>query len=508
MTIPLAVSPSILTPGIYITVDLTAGAASPGTGLLSTLLMAPKASTGDLQNDVEIRAGAGPASASTAFGKGSIGHLMAKLLYAEDPTAQIDFVSPAPGSTAAALNITASGTAGATGNVVEFNIAGRVVEVAWLAGETGDQLKTRAISSLNAAFQGELPTVASSGGSGIITNTFRVTGTLGNDCKLRARLLNTVGGTEAIDTNAFTALSGGATASDFTNALANAAGKEYHFIVPALANAEVQLGTGSNNPTRIKTHINTYNSGLNAKLQQCVTGSTGTITNAKVGSIARNTGPVEQIEAENILSLPGELAARECGGRLAAVKIDPAANRIGEILDGLFGSPTPVTDAPTASEAEDALGNGLSLCGYTASGELYLIRAVTTYCQDAAGGADRRLLDTQNVDASYIVIRDLRTSIPQEFQGAKIAKDSLPGEDPPPEGVTEERDIKAFVVGRLLFWADRGVVQRQPLLDAISDGSLIVQVNSSDATQVDIVIPFKVVQPLAKVGVVGQRLAG
>jgi len=508
MSIPVAVSPSTLTPGIYLTVDLTAGAASPGTGLLSTLLIAPKASTGDLTVDSEIRAGGGPASAVTAFGKGSIGQLMAKILYAKDPTAQIDFAAPTSGATAATLDTTATGSPGAAGNVVEFNVAGRVTEVVWNASESADTFKTRAISSLNAADQGELPVVASSGGTGIITETFRVTGTLGNDCLVRARLLYAQSGTEAIDNGTFTALAGGSTAADMTSILAAAAGKEYHYIVAAMGNAEAEGGTGSNNPTRLKTHINTYNSGLNAKLQQGIYGSTGTIANAKTGSVARNMGPMEHIHADSLLSLPGELAAREAGGRLAAVKLDPAANRIGEVLDLLYGSATPIADNPTAAESEDAIGNGLSLCGYTASGELYLLRGVTTYCQDAAGGADRRLLDTQNVDASYIVVRDLRSAIPQEFAGAKVIRDTAPGEDPPPAGVTEERDIRSFVSNRLFFWADQGVLQRAPLEEVILDGSLIVQVNDSDPTQVDIVIPFKVVQPLAKVGIVGQRIPG
>ena len=40
MTIPLAVSPSQLTPGLYLTVDLLAGAAGAGSGVLKVALMA------------------------------------------------------------------------------------------------------------------------------------------------------------------------------------------------------------------------------------------------------------------------------------------------------------------------------------------------------------------------------------------------------------------------------------------------------------------------------------
>ena len=107
MSIPKAVSPSVLTPGVYMTVDLLAGVSAPGVGVLRVALLCPKSAAGDLTNDTEVRLGAGEASASTAFGIGAPGHLAAKQLYAEYPQAQVDFVAPAPGSTAADLDVTA-----------------------------------------------------------------------------------------------------------------------------------------------------------------------------------------------------------------------------------------------------------------------------------------------------------------------------------------------------------------------------------------------------------------
>ena len=89
---------------------------------------------------------------------------------------------------------------------------------------------------------------------------------------------------------------------------------------------------------------------------------------------------------------------------------------------------------------------------------------------------------------------------------AKITKDIAPGEDPPPKGVIEERDIKAFVISRLRFWQTQGVITKQSLDTAINGGTLIVEVNAQDETQVDIVLPFSIVPPLAKFGVVVQRV--
>jgi len=204
--------------------------------------------------------------------------------------------------------------------------------------------------------------------------------------------------------------------------------------------------------------------------------------------------------------LPCELAGREAGGRLAAITLDPAANRIGELLDGYIGAYDKIADKPTAAEAESAVTSGVSIVSYTAQDSEYDLRPVTTHSQDTVGAPDYRLLDTQNVDATYIVARDIRDNLPLEFPNAKITPDIEPGDNPIPKGVIEERDIKGWLITRLRFWENEGVVNREALNAAIEDGTLIVQVNSTDPTQVDMVIPIEIIQPLAKFGTVVQRV--
>lgn len=505
MTIPVAVSPSKVTPGLYLSINLLSGAGAPGGGTLRVLLLAPKATSGDLTAQTEIRTGGGPDSAATAFGIGTPGHLTAKQIYTLDPSAEIDFGAPTAGAGTATLNVTASGSP--TGNTsVHFDIAGREWDVEWNAGETADTFKTRAIASITQRTQ-DLPVTAVSGGVGIITINAKVTGNISNDIRVKAALNLAVTGTEAMaGALTHTSLAGGTTEPDFTTILANAAGKEYAYIVPCLSNADAETTGGSSNVARVVTHIVNNQTGLNAKLQQAIVASTSaTHTAAKAAAINRNKAELEFVFGFFARSLPCELAGREAGGRLKATSIDPAANRIGEEYTGVYGSPNVIADTPTDSELEDALTNGLSMLSFTPQGKLYIVRPITTYSQDTSGGADRRLLDTQNVDATYAVARDIRSALPAEFPQAKISKDIPPGEEPPPEGVVEERDIKGFVIGRLRFWARSGVILRAKLDAAIADGSLIVRVNPTDPSQVDIVIPINIVPPLAKFGVVVQR---
>lgn len=510
MTIPLAVSPTTLGPGLYMDIDLLAGAASPSTGLLKVALLASKSSDGDLTNDTEVRSGSGVTSAKTAFGQGTVGALSAAQLHAKYPTAQIDFVSPVPGLGAATLAITLAGAPGSN-NVIDCDIHGVEWEVAWLVGETAADVATRLINSILQR-TASLACTAASGGAGIADITSKVAGNVGNDIKVRMTLRSGTTGTETINTGTSVSapLAGGTTDPDLTNALAAIAGEEYHYIVPCLSNTDVANVASANNLSKIKTHIDAYNTGKDAKLQQCVVGYTGTvalaIASAPHSNSIGNSEKFEMLLCINGRSLPGVWAGREAGGRLAAVSLDPAANRIGELLDGCVGAYDKIADKPTAAEIESALGNGVSLVSYTAQGLEELVRPVTTHSQDAAGGPDRRLLDVQNVDATYIVARDLRSSMWTEFKGAKITEDVPAGEDPPPAGVVEERDIKAFATSRLQFWARDGVINRAALEAAIADGTLIVQVNASDATQVDCVLPFEIIQPLAKLGVVVQRV--
>jgi phage tail sheath gpL-like len=466
--------------------------------------MAPKASTGTITPDTEVRVGGGEDSAGVAYGIGTPGHLAARQLYKAYPSAVVDFVAPIAGTGAATATITISGAP--TANTAIGIIAkGIEFDVGWLVGETPDNVRDKVITAINSRTD-RLPFTASAGGVGIVTCTFKVTGNIGNDCKIRCRMLYPVSGTEAVLPTTMTAFTGGTTDPDVSNAIDAAQGREYHYIVPCLSNTDACLTSSSSNVERLLTHIQQYNEGIDAKLQQIVYGSTSLQTAAEAAAVSRNVGYCQHVLCVNGGSLPCEFAAAEAGDRLAAVSLDPAANRIGNIIGNeLYGSADITTDKPTPSNTESAIGNGVSIVSYDMAENLIVVRPVTSYSQNSAGGPDRRLLDTQNVDATYIIARDLRSSIPAEFPNAKIQKDSAPGADPAPAGVIEERDIKTFVISRLRAWQRGGVVLQSALDAAIADGSLAVEVNENDPSQVDILVPLKIIPPLAKFGVVVNR---
>jgi phage tail sheath gpL-like len=318
MTIPIAVSPGTLTPGLYLIVNLIAGAASPSIGTLRALVIAPVASDGDLTPDTEFRSGGGADSAAIAYGNGSPGHLLAKQLYAEHPTAVADFAGAPAAGGAAVGTLTFTGEPSAN-TAVRIDVMGREFDVAWNAGEdvaVDDVFRDRVVDAINQR-SADLSVVATGTAAGVVTVTFKVNGNIGNDCKISANLLNPQSDTETAAPNTLTALSGGSTDADLTALLANASGEEYHYIVAALSNADALATGASNNPARIIAHIESLNTGLNAMLQQSIVSSTTSLALAQAAAEDRNVGYAQHDLTINGRSLPCEFAGAEAGSRLS-----------------------------------------------------------------------------------------------------------------------------------------------------------------------------------------------
>ena len=503
MGIPLAVSPTIRGPGLYLLVNLLAGTNSPGSAPLRVLIMCPKSSAGTITANTEIRTASGPDDCKTGFGIGSPGHLTGKTLFGAHPQALCDIVAPTASAGAAATNFaTFSGSPSAT-RTIRWTIAGRVIETTWPAGQSADVARDNSILAISQRTD-DLPLTADANGSGVTRLTFKVPGPWGNDCPYKCELIDGAGGSVA---NNGTALAGGTTEPDFTTALSTVSGREYDLIVPCVSNADAQSASASSNPGRVKTHLGTYSTGLNAKLQQAVVGLTGALASAKTGAIGRNSEVMEYVFCKNGQSLPCEFAGAEAGDRLYNEALDPACNRIGNRLKGVYGAADLVADTPTGAEVEDALYNGVAIVGYDAQGNPIIKRPITTHSQDASGNPDARVLDTSGVSGTFAVSKDIRNNLPLAFPNAKISKNLTPTDEPLPAGVVEERDILGWIVSRLRFWSRAGVVRRDKLDEAIEAGTIIVQVNASDPTQVDIIIPLSIFPPLAKFGVVVNRTA-
>ncbi len=501
-TVPLAADPTNPTPGFWLTVDLLRSSTSPGTAGLKGLIVSPRATgIGDITDDTEIRAVFSEDDVKTAAGR-CLGYFAYKALFANDNGGPlVDLVCPAESAGAVATNTLTFAGAPTTNMTFRVWISGIPILVSWLVGEAVSDARDAAVLAVNQKVD-EIFCVASAGVSGVTDLDANTKGPAGNDITLRTEIVEGAGGTCTAGGANFTS---GATEPDFTTVLSTVEGQEYDFILICSSNADAQSATTSN-VSRTEDHMDSLKSGRNAKLQQAHVGSSGTIAQAKTGAIACNSEYMTHFCVENAESLPCELAGADLGDRMKRRRKEKNANRCFEELAYIRGAADKVTNNPTDAEGKDALTNGVSLGGYTANGTLVLLRSVTMRSQDAGGNPDRRCFDTSEVDAIFELGKDLRTYLPQTFftsgSQVKVMRNVTEDEEAPPEGVVEERDIKAAISKRIRdYWVPKGVIDGPAFEAADEAGEFIVRVNPSDENQVDAFIPAKALKVFAKLGV-------
>ncbi len=296
---------------------------------------------------------------------------------------------------------------------------------------------------------------------------------------------------------------------DIATAITTISGTEYNFILPAAnGNADASNASATSSIGKLKTATDALDEGFAAKLQLIVVGHTGSTSSAKTGTAQHNYGPMEYVLMRSGLSLPCELMAAEAGRRARMEAIDPAVNAINTTYKATLYPPADlVAGALTPVQVEDLLQSGVTPITYTSTGTPRVSRPISTYFKNDAGNADGRLLDVSRTAGTYAYARDIAQFLQDEFKGAKLGPDLTAEDDPPPAGVVEPRDIKAAIATRTRnFWIPQGVIQGPAFEQALADGTLIVRVNPSNESQADIVIPEKILPPLAKLSTVVQHV--
>jgi phage tail sheath gpL-like len=497
--VPVAVSPTVRTPGTALLVNLLAGASSPGSSVARALVIAPKSSSGSQTADTVKTGVGGEAQMATLLGAGTPGHLAAKNLFGEYGLAQVDLACCAePTGVAATQTVTFAGGPPAATRTVNAKIMGRPVSSEWIAGQS-NTLGAQAFRDAVNLKTREHSVTATENGAGVVTLTFKHKGTMGNDCQVYVTVTGGSGGTVTAG-GAF--LTGGTGEIDVVTVLGLVSTSEYRYIVIVTSNTDIIAASATGAFGRVKTHIETYKSGFGARLQNLIAGCTSTTSaGPKAATAYHNYERAQLVFSQNGQSLPCEWAGAEAGARMREEALQPNVNRCRVAYRvALYVAYDEIADKLTDAEVEDLLQYGVTPADFEGS-TVYPVRPITTHYKDTDGNPDNRVLDVGRVIGTDVMARDVQTGIAQEFQGGLLVDNIPPGQDIP-EGVIEIREIKTFARGRVLFWCTRGVVQQPAFLAAVEDGSFIVRINPSDPTQVDIVIPSKIVAIHAKTSVV------
>lgn len=507
MVVPLAVAPSNPNPGVHLTVDLLRGASSPGAqGLRALLLSVAEDGNTNMTADTQVELVASKEDVFSWIGRGP-GYYAIQAYFANDPQGLVDLIRVTSSAGAAATQTLTFAGSPDTDLEWELVAKGQTITLEWPVGDTPTEAAVAAVGRINALVD-RLPFTVSNA-AGVVTGTANAAGPWGNDIKLR--LKQTRGNASGTATLGGSSFSGGSTEIDLTQALATAASKEYDEIIPCLSNADVQSAAGTSNPQRIKDHINGHNTGNAAKLQQAILGSTGTRSAAQTGTVALNEPTCEHYCLQHAEDLPCECAAAEAGDRMRRRRLESNANRIWQPLMYLLGAQNKEEETANDQQFTDAANNGVTVGGYTAGGQPRVERPITTYSKDSGGNQDRRAFDVNEIDALYDCFKDLRAFIPQTYLSSdgqvKITRDIEPGDDPPPQGVVEEREVKASLRGRILgYWVPKGVIDGAKFRSADAAGEFIVEVNDGDETQLDIFLPLGAFKVLAKISLYGAKV--
>lgn len=499
----VAVDPSSRRPGVGFVINLRSGPSSSASGVQRILLVSTKnASGGSATVDTVLYQSVANADAvGTLAGVGGLAHLAAKRLFQEYPTATVDcaFMAAASGNTAAGTLTFDASTPVTVDQTVTTLVAGYSFEIVWAAGETAIVAATRLVAKVTALSK-FLPVTAANGGGtlAVATLTFKQKGKAGLDCTYSSTLSDGTGGSV---TAAAARLTGGTTEPSIANVLLLITNRECRFILPCLSNADLATASATTaNMGLLKTYIRATDTGIGALLQTAHSACTDSTTNAKVMSNQHDFEYFSHHLARGALSLPCEWAGAIVGAYARETKSDPNHPLVKLSLTAtLVGTPAIQSDGLTAAEEEDLLNSGVSYVGYDAQGLPRLARPISTYFVDSDGNPDDRILDISKVFGMIGVGSFLRTYAERTFAGKKLMPTAPSGNTPIPPGVIAVEDAKSLILGQIRSqFVTAGVVRGDKLDEVIADGSLVVQVDPQDETQLDLFLPLRIVAPLVK----------
>lgn len=498
------IASDVLVPGVGIRIDFVTS--EPTTvGLKRRIcIIAPKRSTGTAVADAVNLRVLGHEAVAGLGGNGSLGHLCAKAVFTEHPTARVDYIGVAePGAgVAASQTVTFDDTTPVTvTKTVELDIMGRTFSLDWLPAETDIAFATRFVTEVNGA-DGDLFASAANGGGtlAVMTLTAKNKGTQGNDVALAVREIGGTGGTVTLGG---AALASGAGTMVITAALAAIATTQYDLILICGGNADAIAASTTGLVGLLKTHMQAHISGFGALLQQAIFGCTSALASAKVGPATHNYGLFEYPSARSAQSLPCEWAGAEAGARSREEEIDPNVNRSNRAdmpyLATLYGPANLTTGRLTFAEEQDALVSGLSPMRYSDSGVPYISIPRTTYWQDAFSNEDRRLVYVSQTTTLIEMGKDLRSFLPARFPNSKITPDQIQGDDDAPANVVEVGDVRAAVVDRIKqIYVTRGWIVKSEVDAALANGTMSFEIDPTNSSKLNIVLPFTPIPPLTQ----------
>ncbi len=318
--------------------------------------------------------------ARTAFGRGSIAHLMVKAALAANNYLDLTAIAvdDAPAGIAASGAVLIAGPATAAGNMT-IEVADIKVTIAVNNGDTAAIIAANLVAQVGQ--QPDLPVTAAvaAANPASIVLTAKNKGLAGNGISL-STLSQTAGVTGTV-----TAMAGGLSDPDIQPALTAvfAAG---HKIIVAPFSTQASL-------TTLRNHLDTVSGSMEQRGTIGVGGWPGTLATGTTLAGQLNSGRIT-LAWHNSSAVPAYQIAAAYAAVIASEQ-DPARPLNTLALTGL--DVTDITVRPGRTDQEVALHNGLTPLEIGPGDVVQIVRAISTYLVDAQNISDPSLLDLTTI---------------------------------------------------------------------------------------------------------------
>lgn len=454
-TVAITGSAQTLTEGITITFGATTGHTLGDKWQFTAYVepsVAEKVPT-QLFSDVE---------AAEYFGYGSQVHLMAKAAIEANPYVALSAcaLDDAGAGVAASGTITIDATAVAAGTLIVY-IGYQTAQIAVAKADTAAEIAQALAIQMQA--QPNLPVMAAVDTSvaGKVNLTAKNKGVVGNSIGIAYSITN------AATTSTIVDMASGSGDPDVDGALAEAVSEQYHLIATPY-NDQTSLET-------LRDHLDLVSGPLEQRPAVGVYGFAGALASATTLAGNVNHGRILSAYARNTKSLPLEIAAAMAS--VLAFEEDPA-RPLNTLELKKIHAPA-IDDRLTRTEQESCLYNGVTPLEVGPGEKVQIVRAISTYIQDAQGIDDISLLDITTIRTLDYVRKACRERVALRFPREKLSSKTPP-------------KVKSELLDVLFKLEDLEIVEE---VDANKDG-LIVERDLQDPNRLDAKIPTDVVNGL------------
>jgi len=476
MTIISVIPNSNKVPGQYTRVSLGVGPRAGGAGVNDVVLFGNKTASGTMALETEYQVFDEDEVRGLA-GAGS--ELWWMFLFARlaNPGATLRIIAVTEsGGTAASGTLAFSGTATSAGTV-GLTVMGEEIQIPFASGDPA----TTVAATVNTyiGYQGDWP-VTGGVATSTVTMTAKNIGPRGNYIRFRVRIIE---GTGITVVPSASYLAAGATSDDPQTAIDAMDGVRRRFLVAPYQDAT--------NLAKFKSHIDAQDEPLIGNRRVFVSASIDSLANTTTVATGLNfsRGQVAWLYLADVP--PACLAAAVASLRSGLEQNDAATNFDGLTVDGLIPHFN-TAERPSSSELDSALNNGISPLASTRSGEVYIVRSVTSKSQDASAKPDFRVLDTHKVTVPDFIADDIELQLADTFSGFKASGDPPEGQSPP-VGVCTPAMVKDLVYARLKLHERENGLLDSGSVDANLQG-LVFELSQISAGRFNGVIPLDVIE--------------